>query len=84
MKRKQRAVFPLAATVLLPQHESPPMYYHVQEAGLSAQKMGGSSAAFNSFCIFLLQCIPVIISIVFRTVAHQPGLRKKKRKGSMS
>lgn len=33
MKRKQRAVFPLAATVLLPQHESPPMYYHVLEAG---------------------------------------------------
>lgn len=58
VKRKQRAVFPLAATVLLPQHESPPMYYHVQEAGLSAQKMGGSSAAFNSFCIFFATVHP--------------------------
>lgn len=40
MKRKQHAVFPLAAKVLLPQHESPSMCFHILEADCLSE-MGG-------------------------------------------
>lgn len=52
VKRKQRAVFPLAATVLLPQHESPPMYYHVQEAGCLLRKWVGAQRRSTRFVFF--------------------------------
>lgn len=52
VKRKQRAVFPLAATVLLPQHESPPMYYHGQEAGCLLGKWVGARQRSTHFVFF--------------------------------
>lgn len=55
MRRKQRAVFPLAAAVLLPQHESPPMHYHVQWGRLSAQEMGVGAPRRSTH--FVLWCM---------------------------
>lgn len=57
MKRKQRAVFPLAATVLLPQHESPPMYYHVQEAGCLLRKWVGAQRRSTHFVFFFVATV---------------------------
>lgn len=50
-KRKQRAESPLAAMVLLPQHESPSMCYHVWEASclLIGWRMGEGAWSVSVF-----------------------------------
>lgn len=57
VKRKQRAVFPLAATMLLPQHESLLMYYHVQEAGCL---LGKWESLTDFACLFALQRLHIL------------------------
>lgn len=63
VKRKQRAAFPLAVTVLLPQHESPPMYYHVQEAGCLLRKWVEAQQGFF-FLFFFGVCFPQKLRIL--------------------
>lgn len=60
VKRKQRAVFPLAATVLLPQHESLPMYYRVREAGCLLREWVEAQQR-STACLFGLQRLHILL-----------------------